>query len=281
MSQCSICRRAVPPESRLAGPARPGTLARILARDRLIVALALIAAAGLAWWWLIRTGMPSMPAGPEAMAPMVAAPVWTPAYLFSAFIMWALMMVAMMLPSASPMILLHARFARSAGRRRALADTAVFALTYLAIWTVFSAMAAVAQTLLVADGVISAMTLTVGNRAMAGSLLVLAGLYQLSPLKQACLETCRSPLSFMMRLWRPGARGALRLGLAHGLYCLGCCWALMLLLFVGGVMSIAWIAALALLVLLEKLAPASLRKAISVLLMLAGAWLALGKPIAG
>jgi predicted metal-binding membrane protein len=258
------------PEPVAAGRAQGAGLAtRIFSHDQLIVGGALAAAAGLAWWWLIRAGAAPMPEMGGAMAGMAADPaVWSVAYLLSAFTMWALMMVAMMLPSAAPMILLYARFAKGAGRGHA--DTAVFVLCYLAIWTGFSAAAALGQALLVATGLVSGMGLAIGPRAVAGALLTLAGLWQLSPLKDSCLETCRSPLSFMLRLWRPGPKGALRLGFAHGLYCLGCCWALMLLLFVGGVMNLVWIAGLAALVMAEKLAPVSLRQPLAALLILGG-----------
>jgi predicted metal-binding membrane protein len=173
--------------------------------------------------------------------------------------MWALMMVAMMLPSAAPMILLYARVAARAGAGARTASTSLFLLTYLGIWTLFAAAAALAQAMLISSGRVDAMALAAGDGRVAGTLLLLAGLYHLSPLKRACLDQCRSPLAFIMRLSRPGIAGALRLGVAHGLYCLGCCWALMLLLFVGGVMNLAWIAGLSLLVLAEKYAPPALR----------------------
>ncbi len=209
------------------------------------------------------------------MAAMHVSP-WSAAYLLSAFVMWALMMVAMMLPSAAPMILFYARFARRSGMRGAAAATAVFVLSYIAIWTLFSALAALLQAALVAAGAASAMELALGDRRVAGLLLGLAGLYQLTPLKRSCLASCRSPLDFLMRQWRPGPAGALRLGLAHGLFCLGCCWALMALLFVGGVMNLAWIAALAVVVMAEKLAPARLRlrQVLGIVLILAGIALA-------
>lgn len=173
------------------------------------------------------------------------------AYLAGAFTMWLLMMVAMMLPSASPMILLYAKVAG----RGALPPTLVFAGVYLGLWAAFSLLAAEAQALLVGAGLISAVSLRAGDGRIAGALLVLAGLYQLTPIKQACLGACRAPFMFLTRLWRPGLAGALRLGARHALYCLGCCWALMALLFVGGVMSLAWVAVLAVIVLIEKLFP--------------------------
>lgn len=226
-----------------AGAGAPAALQRLLSRDSLIVAGALAAAAALAWAWLAAWPMTGMMAEP-----------WSAAYLLPAFLMWALMMVAMMLPSAAPMILLHARIERGPPGRRLLA-TALFAFSYLAVWTLFSAAAAAAQALLVDLGLVSAMTLTLGHRTAAAALLVAAAAWQLTAAKRLCLDRCRSPLAFILRYRRPGATGALRLGLAHGLFCLGCCWTLMLLLFVGGVMDLAWIAALAALVLAEKYAP--------------------------
>ena len=213
--------------------------------------------AGIAWFWLV-----AAPPGGHAMdmaMPAMAIEPWSAGYLLPAFAMWALMMVAMMLPSAAPMILLYSRVASRSGSEGRLAPTSAFLLAYLGIWTLFSAAAALAQALLVAAGAIDAMALTIGGGRLAGALLLLAGLYQLSPVKRACLDRCRSPLSFILRWSRPGIAGALRLGILHGLYCLGCCWALMLLLFVGGVMNLVCIAALTLLVLGEKCAPARLR----------------------
>jgi predicted metal-binding membrane protein len=168
----------------------------------------------------------------------------------SAFLMWALMMVAMMLPSALPMILLHAKL--SQGRPHA---TAAFALAYLLVWTAVALVAALAQQALVASGWIGVHDLLLGDARIGGALLIAASLYQLTPIKRLCLERCRSPLSFLMTGWRPGASGALRLGLRHGVYCVGCCWMLMALLFVGGVMNLAWVALLALVVMAEKLLP--------------------------
>ena len=218
---------------------------RLLSRSGLIAAAALAAAILFAWAWLLTMwhgGMDAMHVEP-----------WSAAYLLPAFLMWSLMMVAMMLPSAAPTILLHASIDRAAPPQR-LWHIAAAALGYVAMWTAFSALAAVAQAALVDAGLVGAMRLSLGDPTIAAALLVAAGLYQLSAAKAACLDQCRSPVQFVMRYRSPGARGAVRLGLAHGLYCLGCCWALMLLLFVGGVMNLAWVAALALIVALEKLA---------------------------
>jgi predicted metal-binding membrane protein len=275
MSPGSTSPPTAPPEEPGAA-ARGPLLERLIAREQAVVALCLAGAAALAWIWLAAEppGGNGMDA-PEAGMAMGADP-WSAAYLAPAFAMWTLMMVAMMLPSAAPMILLYARVAARAGDASRAASTSVFLLTYLGVWTLFAAAAAIAQALLISSGLISAMELAADHKRTAGALLLLAGLYQLSPLKRACLDQCRSPLGFIMRLSRPGVAGALRLGGAHGLYCLGCCWALMLLLFVGGVMNLAWVAALALLVLAEKYAPSSLpvRPLLAAALLIGGAWLA-------
>jgi predicted metal-binding membrane protein len=195
--------------------------------------------------------------GMAGMAGMAMAPPKAGlAYFGGAFVMWLLMMVAMMLPSATPMILTYARFARGVREQgKVLAPTALFAGVYLAVWAGFSLAAAGLQTVLVQSGAVSAASLALGEPRIAGALLIAAGLYQLTPLKRVCLENCRSPLSFLVRLWRPTWAGTVRLGLLHGLYCLGCCWLIMALLFVGGVMSLAWVAVLAVIVLIEKVAP--------------------------
>lgn len=246
---------------------------RIVSRDTLITGVCLIAIVILAWWWLVRASPDNvlMSGGTGAMASMdPGRDVWTVTYLIPAFTMWALMMVAMMLPSAMPMILLYARLSRQTANSDT--NTAVFVLAYLGVWSGFSVLAAVAQAALVSAAIVTGMALKLDSNALSGGLLVAVGLYQLSPLKAACLDQCQSPLSFVMRLWRPGWAGALRLGVRHGLYCVGCCWALMLLLFAGGVMNLAWIALLTGLVFIEKVAPQSVpaRKIISAFLLLGG-----------
>ena len=181
---------------------------------------------------------------------------WSPGYAFMVFVMWAIMMVAMMLPSAMPMILLYAKVASQPhGNESVLAPAFVFAGTYLLLWTGFSAAATLLQWGLSETGLISGATMAIGDARVAGGLLIAAGLYQLTPLKQVCLRNCRSPFSFLTSHWRPGYAGAIRLGLVHGLYCLGCCWMIMVLLFAGGVMNVAWVAVLAAVVLVEKVFP--------------------------
>jgi predicted metal-binding membrane protein len=171
--------------------------------------------------------------------------------------MWAVMMVAMMSPSAAPAILLFDRMSR---QRRAAGHpatpTAVFVAGYFAIWTLFSAGAALLQLFLHRALLLTPTGASV-SRTLAAGLLIAAGLYQWSPLKQACLSVCQSPLGLFTARWREGAGGAFRMGLFHGLKCVGCCWLVMLLLFVAGVMNLLWVAALAVVVLLERIAPSS------------------------
>jgi predicted metal-binding membrane protein len=186
------------------------------------------------------------------------------------FAMWWIMMVAMMLPSAAPMILLFSTVSRrSREQGQHYVPTAVFALAYLAVWGGFSVLAASLQWWIEARGISSPW--------MNGALLLGAGAYQLTPLKDACLRQCRSPLSFVMTRWRPGWRGALRMGVEHGAYCLGCCWLLMGLLFVGGVMNLWWVIGIAVYVLLEKVLPAGrwLGRALGAILAVAGAFVLL------
>jgi predicted metal-binding membrane protein len=191
------------------------------------------------------------------------------------FAMWAVMMVAMMTPSVAPMVLVHARVARQAlEREKPFAATGWFVAGYLLAWTGFAAAATAAQWALE-----FAMLLTPAmavRNTFGGAVLIAAGLYQWTPLKDACLKQCQSPLVFMQRHGLPAdVRGSLVLGAQHGIYCIGCCWALMLLLFVGGVMNLLWIAAVAVFVLLEKVLPAGrlLSRAAGMGLIAAGVWL--------
>ena len=210
--------------------------------------MALAAAAVLAWVWLLRAPMASIGADP-----------WSAAYLVPTFAMWAIMMVAMMVPSAAPMILLHARIDKAPTQSQRTRNSLLFALSYLLVWAAFSASAAFVQALLVSAGHVSDMALSVGYRPIAAALLLAAAAYELTAAKRLCLDKCQSPMLFILKHWKPGATGAVRLGLAHGLFCVGCCWALMLLLFVGGVMNLAWVALLCILVLGEKFAPPAWR----------------------
>jgi len=246
---------------------------RLLKRDRMITLAGLAALCVLAWLY-IATGaglgmsasemttlalfphqqahdaMPDMPGMDMAAAPW-GFTTW--ALMIG---MWWIMMIAMMTPSAAPTILLYARVHRHALEqsqdRDKLAPTGAFAAGYMLVWLGFAAAASTLHWALERIGLVSAMMMGSRSRWLSGAVLIGAGLYQLSPLKNICLAHCHTPMSFLARHWRPRAVGALRLGAMHGAYCVGCCWMLMALLFVGGVMNLIWIAALAILVLLEK-----------------------------
>ena len=183
---------------------------------------------------------------------------WSAADFGLMFVMWAVMMVAMMAPSAAPMLLMFAALNR---RRRdqdaPYVPTGIFLAGYVIVWTVFAAAATGGNWGLHQASLLSSMMGAATSGYLGGALLLAAGAFQWSPLKTACLKQCRTPMGFLMTSWREGHRGALRMGLEHGAYCLGCCWALMLLLFVLGIMNLVWIAALAAFVLAEKVAPMS------------------------
>lgn len=241
-------------------PLRTSALKGLLLRDQLIVMASLCAMCLLAWWWLLRSGQ-GLPAG--AMPGMTMPVAGTQPAVLSAgeaiatFLMWLNMMVAMMLPSAAPMILTYERVAEGARKAGgALMPTGLFVMLYLAVWAGFSLLATLAQIVLAKAALLDSASLALGNRRLAGALLIAAALYQLTPAKRACLDNCRSPFSFLRREWGPGWSSAVRLGLKHGAYCVGCCWLIMALLFVGGVMNLAWVALLAVVVLAEKVAPA-------------------------
>jgi predicted metal-binding membrane protein len=188
-------------------------------------------------------------------------PEWTLRYAALMFAMWWLMMTAMMLPSATPVLLLVAALNRRASPGRPpYGATALFAAGYLLAWAGFSLAAVAAQAWLTAQGSLSSM-LHVGGGALAAGMLLAAGLWQLTALKRACLRHCRSPVHFLAAHRRRGALGALVMGAEHGVYCVGCCWMMMALLFVGGIMNLYWIAGLAGYALAEKLMPGGERVA--------------------
>jgi predicted metal-binding membrane protein len=182
---------------------------------------------------------------------MLIAPAWTWSYAGLIFLMWAIMMMAMMLPSVAPAILLASALMRERGGNRTFGPTALFVLGYLAIWFVFSVFATALQWGLDRIGLLSE-DMASGSAILAGLLLIAAGVYQWTRLKQACLVQCRSPYEILTRYWRQGAFGPMQAGARHGLFCLGCCWMMMALLFVGGLMNVLWIAALALWCLSKK-----------------------------
>ncbi len=197
------------------------------------------------------TRMAQLPGQPMEMG---LGPGWTAPYVALIFLMWWVMMIAMMLPSAAPTLLLHHSLTRCPDGSGNVRPTWVFAAGYLAVWALFSLLATSLQWALEPLGLIAPGMMSLRGGALAGTVLIVAGLYQFTSLKHACLRQCQAPAAFLSRHWQPGTRGAWAMGLRHGAFCLGCCWALMLLLFVGGVMNLYWIAGLALLVAVEKLA---------------------------
>ena len=259
-------------------------LERLLRRDRVITIAGLVALCVLAWLYIVAgaglgmnawemTRLALFPHQQAAtmtpdmsgmdMSTMAMGPeprIWGPAIWALMIAMWWIMMVAMMSPSAAPTVLLYARVHRHAlaqGQiQDKLAPTGVFVAGYLLVWLGFSVAAAALLWLLEREAIVSATMMSSQSRWLSGIVLIAAGLYQLSPLKNACLSHCRTPAAFLSRHWRPHALGALRVGALHGAFCVGCCWMLMALLFVGGVMNLVWIAALAILVLVEKVFPA-------------------------
>jgi predicted metal-binding membrane protein len=250
-------------------------LESLLLRDRFVVIAGLLVVIAAAWTWILlgagtgmnaseglsdtagmsgmngMSGMGSIAGMPSALAPAV----WTPSYAGLILSMWWVMMIAMMLPSAAPMLLLFARMnlkERSGGRPSV--PTAVFAGGYLSVWAGFGAATTALQWYLERIGLLSS-TMATSSLWLGAAILVAAGAWQLTPIKSVCLRHCRSPLSFLSHSWRPGYLGAFRMGLGHGAYCLGCCWFLMSLLFFGGIMNLYWIIGLAIFILSEKTMP--------------------------
>ncbi len=241
----------------------PSVLEQVLKRDRAIIVAAILVIAAIAWAYTVylsQTGMSSdsMQMGQGSGMGMAMADMrsWSAADFGLMFVMWAVMMVAMMAPSATPMLLMFANVNRKRREREApYVPTGVFLAGYVIVWAAFSLAATGGNWGLHQASLLSSMMGESTSGYLGGGLLLLAGIFQWSPLKYACLKQCRTPMGFLMTSWREGHRGALRMGLEHGAYCLGCCWALMLLLFVLGIMNLVWIAALAAFVLAEKVAP--------------------------
>jgi predicted metal-binding membrane protein len=257
---------------------------RVLRRDRAILSAGLVTIMLLAWAYVIHLSFRMTGAAmngssgvdmPPAQMTMPNGQAWQVEDIIFTLCMWAVMMVAMMTPSATPMILTFA----SVNRHRSVNETpisatAAFLVGYLIVWISFSAGATLAQWGFHSAGLLSPETISV-TPLLGGILLILAGVYQFTPLKYVCLSHCRTPLGFLMTEWREGTKGALSMGLRHGLYCLGCCWPLMLLLFVAGVMNLLWVALIAGYVLVEKAIPAGqwVSRAIGLLTIGWGAWL--------
>ena len=253
---------------------RPLTLVeRALRDDRATLLAFLVLTSVFSWMWIVMMAR-------DMYGPMTGASAWMMTtdwdgpHLLLLWAMWSVMMTAMMLPSAAPLILLYGAAARRSRQETARRHTYALAAGYLAAWAAFSLAATALQRALASLLLVSPM-MEASNSRVSGTLLVVAGVYQWTPLKHACLRTCQSPLGFLMAHWRDGWSGAFRVGLEHGAYCIGCCWALMLLLFAGGVMNVLVIAGLTAWVAFEKLAPFSRRSAqVSGAVMIAvGSWM--------
>lgn len=239
-----------------AGAAGTSSLERLIRRDRLVVSLGLLAILALSWVYLITTsaGMRSMLSQAEMHAAMGMAEMQSwPREWIALFVMWAVMMVGMMLPSAAALALLVLGVYRRRDDRHTRLNSLLFLGGYLLVWTLFSLAAASGQIALHRAALLSA-DMAARSGLLTAAILIITGVYQWLPMKGACLAHCRSPLSFLSEHWREGLAGALRMGFIHGLFCVGCCWALMALLFVAGVMNLLWVAAIAVFVLVEKLA---------------------------
>ncbi|MCC6710135.1 MAG: DUF2182 domain-containing protein [Gammaproteobacteria bacterium] len=216
---------------------------------------ALLVVAGLAWLWLLAAGQAMATMRSDAPLAGLALAMMTPGaavpYLVATALMWLVMMVAMMTPAVLPMMLVFRSLDRGPG---GAADALWFGGGYLVAWSAFGVLAALVQWWLHEHGLLAGMALAASPK-LAGAILIAAGLWQLTPLKAACLAHCRGPMGFFLKHWRSGRGGALAMGLRHGLFCIGCCWMLMALMFAGGAMSVATMAALALFILAERVLP--------------------------
>ena len=233
-------------------------------RGRALITSCIVLIAALAWVYLLRLNHHTSFSGEAdtvmARMGMVTNRPWGARDLFFTFVMWSVMMVGMMAAAALPVLLLFAGARVHRAERGTAPAVLLFGLGYVAVWLGFSACATGAQWAL-HQGALLSSTLAASSSRAAGAILIVAGTYQLTPLKGACLAHCRSPLGFLMSNWRDGSGGAFLMGWRHGAFCLGCCWALMGVLFVVGVMNLVWVAALAVFIFLEKVGPGGLRVA--------------------
>ncbi len=231
-------------------------------RHRALIASCIVLITALAWAYLVHLNhrMTSPLEGDSMVAAMgmVMNRPWGAGDLLLTFVMWAVMMVGMMAVPALPVLLLFAGMQARRADRGVVPAVPSFGLGYLIVWLAFSAGATAAQWAL-HEGALLSSTLATSSTSVAGVILVAAGAYQLTPLKTGCLARCRSPLGFLMSNWRDGSAGAFQMGFRHGIFCLGCCWALMAVLFVVGVMNLAWVGVLTLFILAEKIGPAGAR----------------------
>jgi predicted metal-binding membrane protein len=225
-------------------------------RERLVIYAGLAGIILLAWGYLayLAGALQKTSMGTDISMPSMQA--WGAADTGLTFMMWVVMMVAMMTPSALPVILMYQSINTTRQtENKGTSSTWLFLLGYLVTWSGFSAAATLGQWALHNAALLTPMMAS-ASPLLGGALLVAAGVYQFTPLKDACLSHCRTPMGFLMAEWREGKRGALVMGMRHGLYCVGCCWLMMALLFVGGVMNLVWVALIAAYILVEKVVPA-------------------------
>ena len=229
----------------------------ILRRDRAIILAGLTVVTLAAWAYLAHQYLHMRSAGAADMGTHMAMPQmqsWGGVEFILLWIMWAVMMVGMMVPSVGPLILIFARANRANATPGVIGSATLLLIGYLTVWTGFSGLAAMAQWQLHRAALLSA-TMVITSPVIGGALFVFAGVFQFTALKRTCLVHCRSPMSFLMKEWQDGRYGTLILGFKHGAYCVGCCWVLMAMLLVAGVMNLLWVAAIAGFVLLEKVTP--------------------------
>ena len=258
----------------------------VFRRDHRIVSAGLAGVILVAWAYMFYMAR-DMTATMGTQGPMMGMDMampdprsWGAVDMAFIFLMWVVMQVAMMIPSASPMILMFAKLNRQReGERSHLFSTLIFFFGYVLVWAAFSVGATIAQWGMHDAALLSPMMVST-SPILGGVILIAAGVFQFTPLKQACLHRCRSPLGFFLTEWREGRRGALLMGLRHGAFCVVCCWLLMALLFVAGVMNLLWIAVIAVYVLIEKVAPRGhlISRAIGVLVIAWGVWMIVGGP---
>jgi predicted metal-binding membrane protein len=253
------------------------SVAGFISRDRIVIAGCVVLVTALAWTYLIHLGqqMTAM-SGAASMMERMSMPMtaeWSGRDFAYVFLMWSVMMVGMMTPAALPVLVLFAQMKASRGNTAPSHAALLFGATHITVWVLFSVLAASLQWLLHQGSLLSSgMILT--SPIAGGLILIGAGVYQLTTLKSGCLRRCQSPLGFLLTNWREGTKGVIELALRHGIYCLGCCWALMLVLFAVGVMNLAWVAAITVFILVEKFGPAGsqISKAGGVAMILIGAF---------
>ncbi len=250
-------------------------MGNLLQRERLLTFSGLALMTVLAWAYMLHMAWKMLGKGMDI--DLACLGHWGPVDLAHMFVMWSIMMVAMMVPSATPMIIIFATVNRERSKMRGpFIPTGLFVLGYLIAWTVYSALAIMVQWGL-HNAALLTHTLVITSPLLGAVLLVAAGIFQWTPLRDACMTQCRSPFGFIMTQWREGHRGALIMGLKHGIYCVGCCWMLMILSFVLGVMNVVWMAALTAFMVLEKLTDNKwISRTVGMILVVWGLWVIAG-----